>query len=851
MITLLGTSKMLRRLMSLIVLNAPILLLRTLVFPIFPIDYVNAFVASNLPVIRHGSSNSSNAKEYLSSVPNAAEIYVRHWEHLLQEEHHAATTELKERRKHWSRQRLQSSGVSMFDVSAEPDSEVYGEKLVRIYLDQNRNGDNQGNYRNWSDLYNRGDVLTMTPMFLGGKGGRPGFPASRRRKGQRFSSEDKSSSGRGNQEYMPREVSVVDVGRDWMTVSAGQSWPAGLWESRKQAGSFQVQLDRTVPQSSLIAQKKALDLVRRSKAGRAAQLLVDTFDSNSSIFGRKKERLPNKEFVSTDLRAWPPTIADDTAAQVPPYLRYHLVDDEPLLLNAAIAAAIREAKKKSSFQPNKLQEEAIAWALQRSLSLIRGPPGTGKTLCAALLISAAIRLQLSPKANLTASTSTPRVLAVAHSNGAADVLLQALLDMGVPAVRVGRPATVSPSLRHRTVVAMAEKHPEVKRLRANVVDKTLDTVERSIAAYEVGRCMNDIRCMISSTAPVVVASCIGANQLMEEISSRAGHDGPVFQIVVLDEAAQSTEPALLCALAASKAEQAIFVGDTRQLPPTVASESKKLRDGLGVSPMARLEISHVGERTLGVQYRMVPALLQFPSQYFYDGLVTCADSISQSSASGRLPPPKGFPWPKSLPLAFVQLGGNLETNHDYGGKSNPTEADLVVKIVNALIVGREVTGSGVAVITPYAKQVQLIRALLSSRNIKGVKVGTVDSFQGQETEIVIFSAVRSNILSDIGFLRDPRRLCVALTRAKRGLIVVGDQLVLQTSRPWRALIESCQKRGCMLSKEDVSPLSRTANEIHKATTQERASSDAALFAALEASLEGDDGLQDLFDEVKM
>merc|ERR1719162_2352103 len=148
----------------------------------------------------------------------------------------------------------------------------------------------------------------------------------------------------------------------------------------------------------------------------------------------------------------------------------------------------------------------------------------------------------------------------------------------------------------------------------------------------------------------------------------------------------------------------------------------------------------------------------------------------------------------------------------------------------------ELTSSQICVLTPYSKQVSLIRSTLEDesllrryrnrnmnqineddistgvsntltsseamatvRSINDVRVGTVDSFQGQETEVVIFSAVRSNNFSELGFLRDPRRLCVALTRARRGLVILGDSKVLKSCRHWRSLIESCENRNCFIT----------------------------------------------------
>jgi len=282
----------------------------------------------------------------------------------------------------------------------------------------------------------------------------------------------------------------------------------------------------------------------------------------------------------------------------------------------------------------------------------------------------------------------------------------------------------------------------------------------------------------------VVSSCISAHTLVE-----GG-----FSLLVLDEGSQATEPALACALAAAQAESLVIVGDTRQLPPTVASASQELRRTLGRSPMARLEEAGVGQRTLRVQYRMPPALLEHPSRYFYGSLVSCAEGGPVSA------PPSGFAWPHGLPLCFVHdYGLDREVSHPSGGKSNPEEAALVSAIVWRVLEGGDVSASEVAVIAPYSSQVDLIRRELAG----ACRVGTVDSFQGQETDVVVISATRSNTLGDMGFLRDPRRLCVAITRARRGLILVGDTRTLRCSHHWTALIDSCQSRGCLVRAADL------------------------------------------------
>lgn len=639
--------------------------------------------------------------------------YCAYWEDLLLEEHRQLNEDLKERKRHWSRSRLESTGMCVFNAAAEPDSELFGEKIARIY----RPG------LHLDDKFARGDVLLLTT--------------------------DSNS--------MSRDCLVVDAGPDWLNVAVGATWPAGLWESRKHPGACLVRLDRTAPQAPLRAQRTALDLLRRGKGGEGAELLAKMFGDDDV-----------EEYLGA-------------ASEIPSRLAIFEADD----LQQSIENALNEAKQVISFRPNESQEEAITWALQRNISCLRGPAGTGKSRIAALSVATALRLE-----------PHSRILAVAHSNGAADVLLEALLQMKIPAVRVGRPASVSASLQHRTVVALTDKHPEVLRLRATARDVRLDPHERSAAAYELRQSIGSVQQSILKTAPVVVTSCIGAHQLLEDDGCDAE-----FSLVVCDEASQTSEPALLCALVAARAEQLVLVGDTRQLPPTISSI--ELRDSLGVSPMSRLEKLGIEQKTLRVQYRMDPALLQHPSSYFYDGLVVCADQLLEAKTTL----PTGFPWPVTdIPLAFVQVGSDLEIKHSLGGRSNPSEAELVTQIVSDFIEQGDVDSTNIAVISPYSKQVQSIRTELALKRHGDVPVGTVDSFQGQETDVVVISCVRSNENGELGFLRDSRRLCVAITRARRGLVVVGDRKALQKCRHWAALLDSFDKRKvATLNARDFDP----------------------------------------------
>ena len=278
----------------------------------------------------------------------------------------------------------------------------------------------------------------------------------------------------------------------------GNSWPTGLWEARRRPGSFGVLLERAAPQGALQAQLAALEMVRKGSAGEAAALL--TLDEKSLCEGAA--RIPSRLMVlgagahqpdgavtgqlqGSDRAGTGP--CQVTAGPPPPDLPRSPMNDLEQL-GDSIVQAISLAKRRGAFVPNPSQEGAIAWALGRRLSLIRGPPGTGKTRTAALLISSALKLSSSDRPELKSSPRVlpvPRVLAVAHSNGAADVLLAALMRLGVPAVRAGRPATVAPAVRHRTALALADQHPEVMGLRRQAQNVSLAPHERSAVSAKV------------------------------------------------------------------------------------------------------------------------------------------------------------------------------------------------------------------------------------------------------------------------------------------------------------------------------------------------------------------------------
>lgn len=896
------------------------------------------------------SSNTNNDNRIQQQQKQAAlsvETYTDYWDNLLLEEHRLALNEWRDRRSKCSLQTLENRGLAISRAFALPDSEVLGEKTVRIHDgsggkhnnnnnnnngmlddgivgedrdDRDSRGKNKSNGRGrgcfrrpWNELFSKGDILEMTATSPGG-----------------FD----SMNGRGSSQAFHRECLIMDVGDTWMLVGVGKTWPLGVWDARKglrgssngmrsRSGAdpsygYPVRLDKTPNGAALIplrAQRSALQTVReqhQQKQHGRPMMIATWLTKTTKDHCKGYYQLRNK-------KQW--------AANSPQHFRKMIANkngdtkndseeaEQPLgtYLREAIERVTKQRSssktKNWSATANESQREAVVRALSRRVSSIQGPPGTGKTRVAALLIATALEMAQNASDSAVAIENTDecaadpphpfRILAVAHSNGAADVLTEALLELGVPAVRAGRPAAISASVRHRSAVALAEKIPQVVRLRKELLTATgnsRDINSRSNIEWELQQCIEDAQDALLDSAPVIVTSCVGAHQLsVRHDKLREGEnqrrkqqqrqkqnpqdpgitngvkDNDVrFPLVVLDEAAQCTEPALMCALVAARAEQLVMVGDTKQLPPTVASSSKELRESLGTSPMDRLEKSGLVEQTiLRIQYRMVQALLDHPSKYFYNGLVKSAvessaekkmimpdqDPISEAFVPVEEDPttlvaplPTGFAWPNpSSPLAFVNIGrGEAEVLHDsslgLAGRSNPTEAKLVAQIVADILEEGQLKSSQICVLTPYSKQVSVIRSTLEKeslirrfrkndivkskkdnvsrgvsnapltsisdtsivRSINDVRVGTVDSFQGQETEVVIFSAVRSNTFSELGFLRDPRRLCVALTRARKGLIILGDSTVLKSCRHWRSLIKSCQDRSCFINEDHIS-----------------------------------------------
>jgi ATP-dependent RNA/DNA helicase IGHMBP2 len=437
---------------------------------------------------------------------------------------------------------------------------------------------------------------------------------------------------------------------------------------------------------------------------------------------------------------------------------------------------------------NDFQRDAVRSALAaQDIALIHGPPGTGKTTVLAEIIRQAVAQGKS-------------VLATAPSNIAVDNMLEKLLDAGLNVVRLGHPARILENLRHATLLAQLDEHPDQKVIRLMDRDRERLVVQRyrgqgrlpieedKALKREIKALWKEARAIeksiskrIIQKADVVLATHGGIGALLN--SER-------FDLVCLDEASQATEP--LSWIPILLAEKVVMAGDPLQLPPTIHSKEAADR-GLKTTLMERLQPDLPGnlQTLLRVQYRMNKEIMGFSSAQFYDNKLVAHPSVQDHSLLD-IPhvSPTGLTGAR---LVFVDTAGtnfNETWNELMDSRENEGEAQLVLKLWNELAEAG-VKPHWAALISPYAAQVRHLRHQVPH----GLEVGTVDGFQGREKEVILLSLVRSNDQGEVGFLSDTRRMNVAMTRARRLLVVVGDSATIGRHRFYESFLDYVQTHG--------------------------------------------------------
>lgn len=462
---------------------------------------------------------------------------------------------------------------------------------------------------------------------------------------------------------------------------------------------------------------------------------------------------------------------------------------------------------------NASQQAAVEFAASANdIAIIHGPPGTGKTTTVVEVIRQAV-------------AAGQRVLACAPSNTGVDNLLERLAAAGESVVRLGHPARVLDSVRRHTLDVLVQEH-ELHAVIADMLREAED-LERRADRYtrarpapgqkyqqrqEARELKRHARMLerqairdILATASVICATVSFDFSILEdEKADRKGRGtstDPMFDLLVIDEACQSVEPG--CWVPLKYAGRLVLAGDHCQLPPTILSVPAA-REGYAVSLMQRL-VEHYGEqvtRLLTVQYRMHEQIMQFSSQHFYDASLQAHESVRHHTLHDL--PRFQSDADHSHPVTFIDTAGaGWEEQQEPEGLSrlNPEEGTLVLSQVRELI-SSGLHPSDIAVIAPYAAQVRWLR---DHCEFDALEIDTVDGFQGREKEAVVMCTVRSNSSGEVGFLSDARRMNVALTRARRRLIVIGDSATLGNDEFLASMLQWFEESGAYRTVWDLQP----------------------------------------------
>ena len=428
---------------------------------------------------------------------------------------------------------------------------------------------------------------------------------------------------------------------------------------------------------------------------------------------------------------------------------------------------------------NDSQQRAIQRVVEASeVAIVHGPPGTGKTTT---LVEAIIE---------TLQRET-QVLVCAPSNAAVDWISEQLMRRSVHVLRVGNPLRISDEMLDCSYERRYAAHPDYHELWSirNELRSAPSEARRGRLQNRATELELKIDNDLFEQARVVSCTLIGsAYRVMERRR---------FSTLFIDEAAQALEPA--CWAAILKADRVVMGGDHQQLPPTVKSMAAA-KGGFADTLMQKV----VGRwpqcvELLTVQYRMNRDIMAFPSRWFYGGRLAAAPEAADRLVS-----------PLDTPLMWLDTSALGAEEHQSRGTSlsNADEARLVIHTLRDyidMISPQRIENEhiDIGIITPYRGQARLLRRLLRLQHYfrrlrRHITVGTVDGFQGQERDVIVISLVRDNADGNIGFLRDLRRMNVAITRARMKLIIIGNAETLSRHHFYRALADHIRHHGEMV-----------------------------------------------------
>ncbi|POY36326.1 IGHMBP2 family helicase [Solitalea longa] len=458
---------------------------------------------------------------------------------------------------------------------------------------------------------------------------------------------------------------------------------------------------------------------------------------------------------------------------------------------------------------NESQQLAIQQILSANdVAIVHGPPGTGKTTT---FVEAIKQVTLLEK----------QVLVTAPSNTAVDLLCERLDAEGLNVVRIGHPARVGDHLADLVIdnkITQHEYFNDIKNIRKKAEEfRSLAFKYKRNFGKEESRqrqlLFNEARSLkqeaikledyiisdILSEAQVIACTLVGANN--QTLKDRT------FKTVFIDEAAQALEPA--CWIPIMKAGRVIMAGDHFQLPPTVKSfEAGK--QGLNTTLFEKTIKRQQVDSLLNVQYRMHKAIMEFSNQQFYHGKLVAADSVVDHRLFAN----------DENTLLFIDTAGCGFDEKIENSRSafNPEEGILLLSYLNDFVQQFSLNDAEkferikrIGIISPYkaqvaylSEQVENFDQLCSIR--EKIRFNTVDGFQGQECDLIAISLVRSNDKNEIGFLGDTRRMNVAMTRAKKKLLIIGDSATLSSHPFYAAFLEHVQTNNAYQSAWELSYL---------------------------------------------
>ncbi|WP_199222307.1 AAA domain-containing protein [Limnohabitans sp. MMS-10A-192] len=461
-------------------------------------------------------------------------------------------------------------------------------------------------------------------------------------------------------------------------------------------------------------------------------------------------------------------------------------------------ASYREPKADDLFYPSALNDSQLVAVRHviaaQDVAIIHGPPGTGKTTTLVQAILETIRRER-------------RVLVCAPSNTAVDLLTEKLAERGVNVIRMGNPSRVSDLLLKHTLDAGVMAHPSYAKMHAMRQTAEQHRVTASELAKEgvrhfgfegrqhrqqlreeartLRQAADDLERFMTEdvleSVQVITCTLVGASHRhMRHLS---------FETVFIDEAAQALEPG--CWIPIAKGQRIVLAGDHHQLPPTVKSE-QAAREGLRETLFEKcIQRQPNTARMLTTQYRMHEQIMGFSSEKFYGGQLVPHASVRHAGLEAY-----DLRFAPDLPVEFIDTAGCSYQEvaiPESRSTANPEEAHLLLERLAQLLAPYDEDELGehdqrplsIGVIAPYRAQINYLKdAIEDSEVLNGLllqrrlSVGTVDSFQGQERDIIAITLTRSNPQGEIGFLSDIRRMNVGMTRARRKLLLVGDSSTL-------------------------------------------------------------------------